>query len=862
MATASEIGEIIKLYVGYYNRAPDPVGLNFWIEAFDNGFDLDAMADDFSTQAETLANYPFFENENPSDADYGSFTDAVYQNLFNRNPDEAGKAFWVEKLGAGEFSVGQAISLIIEGATTSPDQDVVANKVAVGRDFYNDTNALPTYDFDEDDIEAATAIQAGVTENPATVVTAAAQTDAYVAVISADDARTITLTQNTDAPGGTPMGSNTQGGSGDDSYSGTVEQGGNGTLQNGDTIAAAGGEDTLNVRLVSGESFFLADVLTLNATDLENITVSNQSAFGSDFILDLQATTGEQLLTAELGHDLSNILFRNVDEGTAIKMVDNDGAVFATFKGDRSASTDDAFQLIVEDVGTVARTATFGLSANSFGETDDDFEIALVESGGTQTSYLNFARMSPEEIVVTGTQELHLSDVEDVFEELGRVDASGMTDGGLVLDATTSQVQDFTFVGSAMADTLMLNDPLLGSSSSLSLDGRGGVDTLSVDSFSGGIVDAINNATGFEQVEARSYSSGLEADEYNGIDTFIFNQTPTAGNLSVTGVQSEDLFVFASDAGGSNQTLQFTADGVGQSLNIELRANDDVEDGQVEILSTSSNGGSAAMAFGDGARFGEVVIHSTGATDDPNLIRAVAANNQEHVAINNTNGLTDFIITGEQALTIGAHSEVQLNAGNFERGFAESVNLDGTGATGDLRIAGSTSADRMEGGQGDDVFYGLGGDDVLIGNDGADQFRFTNWEGTDEIIDFTNGEDVIGLRRMDLQDTTPTSEGTTVSAEDYVENIQSISQISTAEDGRIVELQTAQSETQIEETTLQSEVEAYLMVFNATTGKGELWYDADWSTTDDRSHTATFDNVDTLADLVGFSNTDFVEYLF
>ena len=35
--------------VGYYNRAPDPEGLNFWIAAFDNGFDLDAMAEDFSS---------------------------------------------------------------------------------------------------------------------------------------------------------------------------------------------------------------------------------------------------------------------------------------------------------------------------------------------------------------------------------------------------------------------------------------------------------------------------------------------------------------------------------------------------------------------------------------------------------------------------------------------------------------------------------------------------------------------------------------------------------------------------------------------------------------------------------------------
>lgn len=44
MASAAEINEIVKLYVGYYNRAPDPIGLNFWIKSFDGGFGLDKMA--------------------------------------------------------------------------------------------------------------------------------------------------------------------------------------------------------------------------------------------------------------------------------------------------------------------------------------------------------------------------------------------------------------------------------------------------------------------------------------------------------------------------------------------------------------------------------------------------------------------------------------------------------------------------------------------------------------------------------------------------------------------------------------------------------------------------------------------------
>ncbi len=95
--TPSNIDLITELYVGYYNRAPDPAGLRFWSKALDEGLSLSAIANEFAKSDESQELYPFL-------AGARSFVVQVYNNVLNRDPDPAGLSFWTEQLLSGTVS--------------------------------------------------------------------------------------------------------------------------------------------------------------------------------------------------------------------------------------------------------------------------------------------------------------------------------------------------------------------------------------------------------------------------------------------------------------------------------------------------------------------------------------------------------------------------------------------------------------------------------------------------------------------------------------------------------------------------------------------------------------------------------------
>lgn len=122
---------ITQIYIGYFNRAPDPAGLNYWVGSLAGGMPIATIAESFARQSEATSSYAYLAN--PVGGSVDVFLNAVYNNLFGHAPDAAGLSYWKGELGAGK-PVGGVIIDIISGARGA-DKTVIDNKVAVAQSY-------------------------------------------------------------------------------------------------------------------------------------------------------------------------------------------------------------------------------------------------------------------------------------------------------------------------------------------------------------------------------------------------------------------------------------------------------------------------------------------------------------------------------------------------------------------------------------------------------------------------------------------------------------------------------------------------------------------------------------------------------
>jgi len=124
---AQEVNEdsVTKLYVATFDRAPERAGVDYWVES--SNLTLEEIATSFFEQEETKVRYPDgYGDEN--------FVDSIYSNLFKRDPDTTGEAYWIEQLKEGSISKSVFILAIINGAVDD-DAVILENKTAVGLEF-------------------------------------------------------------------------------------------------------------------------------------------------------------------------------------------------------------------------------------------------------------------------------------------------------------------------------------------------------------------------------------------------------------------------------------------------------------------------------------------------------------------------------------------------------------------------------------------------------------------------------------------------------------------------------------------------------------------------------------------------------
>ncbi|MEW7851272.1 type I secretion C-terminal target domain-containing protein [Massilia aurea] len=105
--TQGAAGQAYRIYRAAFDRAPDEVGLGYWIAALDRGASLGAVAGGFADSQEFRDLY----GAAPSNAEVVGL---LYRNVLDRTPDGDGFAFWLDVLDSGRDTVAGVLASFSE----------------------------------------------------------------------------------------------------------------------------------------------------------------------------------------------------------------------------------------------------------------------------------------------------------------------------------------------------------------------------------------------------------------------------------------------------------------------------------------------------------------------------------------------------------------------------------------------------------------------------------------------------------------------------------------------------------------------------------------------------------------------------
>lgn len=683
------IDDISKLYVGYFNRAPDPAGLNFWVTQYtalgETPAALAGIAQSFAQVPEATSLYGFLSA--PLVGSPTSFLASLYLNLFNRVIDTAGSAFWVGQLALPGAAVGRIIQNIISGAQ-GDDALVVANKGLVAKTFAQnllDNNAVFSSAL------AASALT-GVTKDAATA-TAKIATNLTAIQGSAGSAggSTFTLTSSVD---------NITGTAGNDTIiAGT--QGGQNTLSAGDQVAGGAGTDTLNI---------FAGTANLGTVTLSGVEIINNS---EDASFDVSGIAGVTQATSIGG--AGKTITATVAQTVGFANTSTGGAAIATFTSVTGAS--DAATIAVNDAGkttaytsiTVAGIETLTVNAtgaNKLGTLTAANASKLVFTGaGSVTTTLsdNAAYKTIDGSAATGALT---------------IDASAATASAQVLDIKTGTGADsYTglFANQTKDDKINLGD---------------GTDTLAfADATDLSVSANVALLAGVTNVEAlRVNGAGAFKVDGDLVTQALFNHSSTGAFTGTNFATTDKLTVGAVDIADSTVAMK-----LGQNtFNLDLAGSPAAASNasKITVTGASTVNVSSAGTSGVGNNVLDLVTDSNGTvnvTGSQNLTLTTALNA----------GTTGLSISGSAftgKLTVTGTAQTDLIVG-------------GTGAD---TITGGDGTDTVTGGAGVDTFAFAAG--ANAGADGAAVADIiTDFVAGTDKLQFTGLADVVSGQQAAVQ---------------------------------------------------------------------------------------------------------------
>ena len=398
--------------------------------------------------------------------------------------------------------------------------------------------------------------------------------------------------------------------------------------------------------------------------------------------------------------------------------------------------------------------------------------------------------------------------------------------------------------GEAQLDGTSANEILVGRDGVAdTIVGKGGRDHM----YGLGGNDIFNLANGH-------FGSGELIDGGAGNDSIVLTNETTVNFATGTIVNVETL-----TGGGGSDTVTMSAQqwaafgtvnlagGSSDALTVNFSGSVNISAASAPTVSNTETG----SLTGSG---GVDMITLTGAQLDAILIGSGTINlggGSDTIALTSTsndlNGLNDAGLSGVEAISAaGATAGVKVNLASQSEAFT---------------MTGSGFADMLVGGT---------ANDTLTGGAGADQFRLrSTTNGTDIVNDFTDGTDKIGFLdtgstgggSVNFGSTAGSTAGTQLAAADFVSRT-AITSIASADDAKVILITTAQTNAEItgNVSANNNPLDSYVLVFNSTTGRGEIWYDTDWDNAGNRVKVATLNNVTTLAQLNLIGAADIIVY--
>lgn len=145
---------IQQFYIAYYGRPADPDGLAYWVEQLEqNDGNLTAISDAFGTSAEYESRFGALSPEEQ--------INNLYQQIFDRDADDAGLALYTGMLERGDSSLAD-LALDITNGALGVDITAIDKRVEVAKQFTQDVSERGLR-YGGEEIDAAGQVVANVT---------------------------------------------------------------------------------------------------------------------------------------------------------------------------------------------------------------------------------------------------------------------------------------------------------------------------------------------------------------------------------------------------------------------------------------------------------------------------------------------------------------------------------------------------------------------------------------------------------------------------------------------------------------------------------------------------------------------------